>query len=494
VATFAVLPLSLVLLRRGARTRLKKFLFVSCIGLLTLTGSALLILWGLRLGVFELEWRGGYVPVLTARKTKADFDALDRSRAAQNQLAVPALPGARAAANWPGFRGANRDGASHEAILTDWPREGLRRLWRQPCGGGYSSFALVEDRAFTLEQRRELEVAVAYDIGTGRELWTNAWPARFTEYHSDEGPRSTPTYDEGKIYVFGATGEFRCLAAASGAVIWAKNIVTENASKPPPYGVVSSPLVVGDRIVVHVNGLLENSVACYDKHDGKMLWSALKSDIGYASPALITLEGEQQVIICTRPYTVGLRLEDGAERWRFHWAVLGNERPVTQPLLLDSNRFFLSAAYMTGCTAVDVNRVGEVFQATALWRTRSLKTKFASAVLWQGFVYGLDEDILVCVDAQTGERKWKDGRYGYGQILLASGHLVIQCADGDLALVKATPDKWDEVARVRALRGKSWNVPALGGGRLLVRNGAEMACYEIGATQTVRAEVSQSGN
>src|ERR1051325_5421183 len=142
VATFLVLPACLMLVRRGARTRLKRFLFVSAAGLLALTCSALVILLLLRFGVLELEWRGGYVPVLTQKKTKADFDALDRNRAAQGQSETAPLMAGRAGANWPGFRGANRDGASDEAILTQWPAAGLRQLWHQPCGGGYSSFAL----------------------------------------------------------------------------------------------------------------------------------------------------------------------------------------------------------------------------------------------------------------------------------------------------------------------------------------------------------------
>ena len=142
----------------------------------------------------------------------------------------------------------------------------------------------------------------------------------------------------------------------------------------------------------------------------------------------------------------------------------------------------LSAAYMTGCAAFEIERTTNGFETRELWRNRNLKTKFASAVVWQGFVYGLDEDILVCIDAQTGERKWKDGRYGYGQLLLASGHLIVLCANGDLALVKATPERWIELARFPALNGKSWNAPAIGGGLLLIRNGAEMACYEISPT------------
>ena len=134
---------------------------------------------------------------------------------------------------------------------------------------------------------------------------------------------------------------------------------------------------------------------------------------------------------------------------------------------------------MTGCAAFAVERTNNTFTARELWKTKSIKSKFASAVVWQGYIYGLDEDILACIDATTGERKWKDGRYGYGQVLLASGHLIVLCENGDLALVKATPDQFTEVARFPALKGKSWNAPAIGAGRLLLRNGAQMACYEI---------------
>jgi outer membrane protein assembly factor BamB len=201
--------------------------------------------------------------------------------------------------------------------------------------------------------------------------------------------------------------------------------------------------------------------------------------MGYASPILMTLGGERHVVVCGRPYVYGLRVEDGAERWKFLWHIIDNERPITQPAVLGTNRLFLSAAYLTGCTAFEINRTNSEYETRALWRTRGLKTKFASVVVWQGYIYGFDEDILVCLDAQTGERKWKDGRYGYGQVLLASGYLIVQCANGDLALLKATPDAWTEVARFPALNGKSWNVPAISNDRLMVRNGAEMACFDL---------------
>ncbi|MDB6068183.1 MAG: hypothetical protein JWR26_4391 [Pedosphaera sp.] len=481
LATFLFPPLGLLLLWRRPRKFGRKILGSVGIFFYGVLYSAVIALLLMRYGGLEMEWRGGYVPVLTWGKTKADFAALERNRAQQLKLSTsPAASSPNGNANWTGFRGPRSDGQYDEhPILTNWPSTGLRMLWKQSCGGGYSSFAMVDGRAFTLEQRRDNEVVVAYDIETGRELWTNSWEAKFTEYHSDDGPRTTPAYNDGKIYALGATGEFRSIDAVTGATIWAKNIMKENGAALPDYGLASSPLIVDDKIILQPDAYKGKSVICYDKRDGKQLWHALDLPMGYATPVLVTLGGERQVIVCGRPYIYGLRLDDGAERWQYNWHVLNNERPITQPLIVDTNRFLLSAAYMTGCAVFEVDHANDKFEVRELWRNRNLKTKFASSVIWQGFVYGLDEDILACIDAKTGERKWKDGRYGYGQIILASGHLVIMCANGDLALVKATPDRWTELARFPALKGKSWNVPAIGGGRLLVRNGAEMACFEI---------------
>ena len=476
-----VLPLGLLWLRRRPRTRRNKILMVLALVLHGICDVALLIFLFLELGWVDLEWRGGYVPVLTWRKSQPDFDALERNR--EGQKTIKEVAADHRGIPWPCFRGARRDGQCDEPILTTWPTNGLRLLWRQPCGGGYSSFAMVDGHAFTLEQRRDDEVAVAYDVETGHELWSAAWPAKFVEYHSDEGPRSTPTWDEGRIYALGATGEFRCLDATNGAVLWSKNVVTENGGGVPDYGVTPSPLVVDDKVIVETYARQDRSVVCYDKHDGRMIWQTAVGTLGYTSPMLVSLGGERHVLIGGRPDLHALRVEDGVERWTFPWPILNHERPIAQPVIIGTNQLLISAAYMTGSTAFEVNRVGDSFETKELWKNRNLKNKFSSSVFYQGFVYGLDEDILTCIYIATGDRKWKDGRYGYGQVTLASGHLVILCADGDLALVKAAPEGWNELARFPALNGKTWNPPAISGGRLLMRNGAEMACFEIGPPQ-----------
>jgi outer membrane protein assembly factor BamB len=194
---------------------------------------------------------------------------------------------------------------------------------------------------------------------------------------------------------------------------------------------------------------------------------------------IVELAGEQQLLVVTRNRAVGLSVTDGKLLWQFPWVVLQGNRNIAQPVMAGTNRVFLSAGYGTGCALVEVNRKANAFTTREIWRNKNLKNKFSSSVMHDGFLYGLDEDILTCLDGMTGERRWKDGRYGYGQVVLASGHLIVLCGNGDLALVKATPEAHRELCRFRAIEGKTWNHPAIGGGFLLVRNNAEMACFDL---------------
>jgi outer membrane protein assembly factor BamB len=478
IVGFIALPLLNRFFRQGIRTWYKTTirLIILLLFLVDIAGLVIVVL--MKVSDLELEWRGGYVPVVTWHKTRPDFDALDQRNVHHiiiDEEKPPAING-----NWPGFRGPLANGEyTEQTIITNWTTNGLKLLWTQACGGGYSSFAVSGWRAFTLEQRREKEALVAYNIENGHELWSSKWNAEFMEYHSDEGPRTTPLCDEDKVYCLGATGELRCVEASNGAVVWSTNIVTRHHAALPDYGLAASPLIVDEKLIVQPDAYKGFSVVCYDKHNGNLLWHNLDLPMGYATPELVTIGGERQVVVCARPYIVGLRLSDGQELWRYEWQIINHERPITQPLLVNSNTFFVSAAYMTGCAEFQVTRDNDTWKAAELWHTKSMKAKFASPVLYKGKIYGLDEDILCCVDAATGEREWKDGRYGYGQVLLASGHLVVLCANGDLALVKAEPDDFHEIARFPALHGKTWNAPAIAAGRLLIRNNAEMACYQI---------------
>jgi len=380
---------------------------------------------------------------------------------------------------WTDFRGPRRDGEYREApIFADWPGGGLTPLWKQPVGSGYASFVIARGRAFTIEQRGQQEVVAAYDVPTGRELWTNAWPAEFRESMGGDGPRATPTWADGRVYALGATGEMRILEDTSGRVVWRTNILTDSGANNLDWGMAASPLIVNDSVIVLPGGPKGQSVVSYDRTTGKRRWSALGDQQAYASPMLVTLNNIEKVLVFSATRLMGLAPGDGTLLWEFPFPTY-NGINAAQPLIIGTNRIFLSASYGSGAALIELSGGAGGFSVREVWRNTRMKNRFAGSVLRDGIIYGLDESILAAVDAETGELKWKGGRYGYGQVLLAGNNLIVLTEDGDLALVRATPERHEEIARFPVLEGKTWNVPALAGGYLLVRNLAEMAAFDL---------------
>jgi outer membrane protein assembly factor BamB len=430
---------------------------------------------------------------------QARYDELERHRAQQKQAAPatdstetaptaatnanvaapPTVTAKPAGGYWPDYRGSARDGRYDESrILTDWPSGGLKAVWRQPVGAGYASFVAAEGRAFTIEQRRSQEVVAAYDIATGLEVWTHAYNAEFRESMGGDGPRATPTWHEGKVYSLGATGELRCLDAKTGKLLWGKNILSDNGAENLPWGMSASPLIADDKVILQPGGASGKSVVAYNKLTGQVVWKSLNDRQAYVSPMLVTLAGRRQILVETSTRVAGLEVEDGSLLWEYRWATdMGIN--CSQPVVVGPNRLFLSSGYGKGAALVEVSQTDGGFSARSLWENTSMKNKFNSSVFFEGHIYGLDEGILTCIDVETGARRWKEGRYGFGQMLLADGHLIILSDQGELALVRATAEKFTEVARFAALEGKTWNYPAIVAGKLLVRNTTEMACFNL---------------
>ena len=377
--------------------------------------------------------------------------------------------------HWTSFRGPERDGGyRQQPVRTDWG-PALTPLWKQPVGGGLGSFVIAEGRAFTLEQRGGRELAAAYDLATGRELWTSAWNAHFQSGMGGEGPRATPTWHDGRVYVLGATGEFRALDAATGRTLWHTNILSDAGANTIEHGLSNSPLVVDNIVVVQPGGNNGHSVVAYDRLSGKRVWSALDDRTSYASPMLVTLAGVRQILAFTEERLAGLSPETGKPLWEFSWTSGTN---AAQPLITAPDRVFISGEYGGAMLQLSAGADGAL-TARELWRTNRMNNKFTSPVLHDGFIYGLDESILSCIDATTGELKWKGGRYGYGQVLLASGHLIVLTEEGELALVRADPKAHQEITRFPAIEGKTWNHPAMSDGILLIRNADEMAAFNL---------------
>jgi outer membrane protein assembly factor BamB len=399
--------------------------------------------------------------------------------AATHVAAVQMDPHRRAAlsSSWPGFRGLDRDGIYAGPIRVSW--EGLAPMWRKPIGGGRSSFAVVGGRAFTIEQRQRNEVVVAYDVMTGKELWTNAWPERFTQWMGGgEGPRATPTWSDGFVFALGARGELRCLDAADGRLVWRTNILQDAGAENLRWGMAGSPLIAGDAVIVLPGGSAGRSIAAYDRRTGRRLWTALDDKQAYVSPMQVTLLGVRQFLVVTNERLVGLSFDRRDVLWEFPWTT-DHGITVVQPIVIGDNRLFYSSGYGSGSVVVELTKDGDRFGVRQVWRNIFMKNRMSNSLLHGGFIYGLDEGILVCLDATTGMRKWKNGRYGHGQMLLAGDHILVITENGELVLIAPTPEKLQEVARLPAIEGETWNVPALADGILLVRNTQEMAAFDL---------------
>jgi outer membrane protein assembly factor BamB len=293
-----------------------------------------------------------------------------------------------------------------------------------------------------------------------------------------DGPRATPTWSDGVVFVQGALGELRSLDEATGRTIWRVNMLEDNGATVVQWGMASTPLVLGDILITLPGGPNGRSVVAYDRKTGKRAWSVLDDQAGYSSPMLVTLGGGRQLLVLTASRLVGLTPISGELLWEYPWRTQYDVN-AAQPLVIGDNRVFVSSGYGAGGAVVELTRDGDRFSVREVWKNNRMKNQFTSSLLHDGFIYGLDESILACLDAATGDLKWKGGRYGHGQVLLASGHLIVLTEDGDLALVRATPDRHEELARFPVLDGKTWNHPALADGYLLIRNLKEMAAFDL---------------
>ena len=494
-------PLGLILLwmRRDSRLAAK---LLGSLAAFAFAVVHLFLFWGLR-----MEMDGSLThPIFTLRNRESHSAEIEKRRkeelsidASQLQAPLPeTTPWVSATAATgaelrsppavdrfylPEFRGPGRNGIyAGGGMLTDWPSGKLPLLWKRPVGGGYASVVVADGLIFTIEQRRQKEVVAAYAIDSGREQWIHGWDAEFRETMGGDGPRATPTWHEGRLYALGATGEFRCLDARSGSRIWSRNILTDNQAENIPWGMAASPLIVDDKVIVLAGGPHGKSVVAYNRLTGDPIWKALDDRQAYTSPQLITLAGRRQILVVSANRAMGLTVENGSLLWEYPW-VTHEGINVAQPIALTDDCFFISAGYDHGAALVEVFRRDDGYGARTVWQNNRMKNKFGSSVLYEGYIYGLDEAILACLDPASGELKWKGGRYGYGQLLLVSGHLIISSENGVVALVKASPERYQEIARFPAVEGKTWNVPAIADGRLIVRNSTEMACFRIAKSE-----------
>jgi len=444
-------------------------------------GVAALLAIGVRMSVRVDEFSGAVFPMLAFRWTPTAEEQAAAYRANQDDEGTVESPGEWTVTegDWPIYRGLDGKGQITDAgIRTNWDEKPPQEIWRHPIGLGWSSFIVVSGLAYTQEQRLEEEAVVCYDAETGNEVWAHTDTTRFSESMGSDGPRATPTFYEGKIYALGATGILNCLDALTGQNIWSTNMLEDAGAQVLTWGMSGSPLIYDNVVVVNAGGSDGANLIAYDRLTGKKVWSAGDGPASYSSPRLAEIRGTRQLLIFSGDGLMGHDPATGELLWTFPWAPTPKVN-ATLPFQIDESQFFIASGYGQGAALVDVKQEGDNWSAEQVWKSIRLKAKFNDVAVKDGYVYGLDEGVLTCLDLKTGKREWKAGRYGYGQLLLVDDLLLIITESGEVLLIKAEPQKSQPIARFQAIEGKTWNHPTLVRGRLFVRNAREAACYDI---------------
>lgn len=386
------------------------------------------------------------------------------------------------------YRGNLRDGIIRgRGFRKDWDHRPPQLLWKQHVGLAWSSFAVQGEHAVTQEQRDEEECVACYNLNTGELIWLHRDRARFrqTAVMGGDGPRATPVIVGDKVYALGATGILNCLDLRKGQLIWQRNILDDagEANKPAenlPWGMSGSPLIVDDWLIVVPGGGAGKSTIAYNRLTGEIRWTAGNYPASYAAPRLESLCDTAIVLVFHGIGLTGHELTTGRELWSVSWE--NNPRVnAAQPIKLMEDTLFFASGYGLGGARLVLKKgdTNELWTYQISWKTPRMKLKFNDAVYHRGMIYGLDDGRnLTCMDAETGVVRWRGSRYGYGQLLLHEDTLLILSEDGELVLVAADPQVFQERHRLSALEGTTWNHPVVAQGKILIRNATQAMCFD----------------
>ena len=399
------------------------------------------------------------------------------------------------ATEWPQWRGPNRDGVSNEVgLLKEWPSDGPKVLWKIPLGEGFSGISVFRGRVYTMFSKGNDEFVVCLNATDGEEIWRFRSDKNYHEGQGGNGPRATPTIDGDLLFTISAHGKLYALNAANGQEIWSHDLQRKFGSKMPRWGFSTSPLIEGDLLLVEVGGKGEKSIVAFNKNSGDVIWSSHKDKLGYSSPIAITVNEVRQIICFTGTKLVSVSPTDGAIYWQYPWKT-GYDVNAATPVFIPPDKVFISSGYDKGAAVLQMrvflspdddraateqisDNQGKV-RIKEIWKNRKMKNQFSSSVLHENYLYGFDNSILKCIEADTGEEQWKTRGFGKGTVILADGHLIILSDKGKLGLAEATPAGYVEKASAKVLSGLCWTVPTLANGKLYVRNEEEMVCLDM---------------
>ena len=391
-----------------------------------------------------------------------------------------------AAGEWPQFLGPQRNGLSAETgLLEQWPEQGPKVIWRVQGGVGMSGLAISRGRVLTMVQREGQQWLVALNALTGESIWKAPIADAYRNPMGD-GPRATPTIAGDRVFVFSGEGRLTAIDFTNGKPLWSHDPLTELSGKEAEYGMASSPLVIGDQVIVTV-GAAKGTLVAYDTKTGKQVWTAGKDPAGYSSPTLLDVGGRSQIVSYTGSSALGVAPKTGEVLWRYPFET-NYDCNIATPLAI-KGQLLLSAGENHGSVLLDLKLQGDKFELTEVWQSFGpksvLRSEWQTPLLLDGFLYGMDNvggagpvTHLTCVNATTGDRAWQVLRFGKGNLIAADGKLFMTTMAGELVVARASSKKYDELGRATVLE-TTRQAPALSNGRLYLRDGREIVCFDV---------------
>ncbi len=381
---------------------------------------------------------------------------------------------------WPAFRGPLRDGTQHGPLLSsDWIAQPPELMWKIPVGPAWSSFAVAGKLLFTQEQRGGQEAITCYNADDGTEIWAQQIESRFDDPLGGPGPRATPSLSGNGLFCQGASGQLLKLDPQTGEVLWQVDLKELAKRDIPMWGFSASPLVIDSSVIAYAGGDAERGLFAFDVESGAMKWSIASGESSYSSPHSISVDGKTAIVMLTETGADFIAPESGKLLLAYGWKHDGYRS--LQPQLLDGDRMLIPTGSGSGTRCIKLELDGDTWSASDLWTSRNLKPDFNDLVVFEDHAYGFDNSIFTCINLENGQREWKGGRYGKGQVLLLkeSRLLLVASEFGEAILLKADPTELKEAGKIQAVEGKTWNHPVIISDKLYFRNAEQAACYRL---------------
>ncbi len=399
------------------------------------------------------------------------------------------------AADWPQFLGPARDGSTSDPIGDSWPAGGAPTVWEARVGEGFSSPIIAEGTAYLFHRRDDREVISAWVAGTGAERWAASFPTDYSDDQgSGDGPKSTPAVANGRLFTLSPSGVLRAVSIRDGALLWEVDLVRRFEGSRGFFGFATSPLVMGDRLVVQVGGTGASTVA-FGAADGKVLWKSGSDEAGYGSPVPWIVDGRPRALAFNRSGAVAHDMEDGREVFRFPWRSRMHASVNAAAPRVDSGGLFLTASYGTGAAWIRA----EGASGNVVWSGDDiLSAHFATPVESGGFLYGFhgrheSNPVFRCVERATGKVRWTLEDVGSGSVIRVGGQLLVLAESGEMRVLLANAERPVERTRFQACGSGARMIPAVSEGLLWVRDRSRLTCRRLpGPTATRSARPGAS--